>query len=557
MSVNQGLYGKSLIFLLAVWALPQIASATSTTDQTTNTSTTTTTVPEFSFYVGDWAVCSVTCEIGSRQREVFCYRTCSNPRACTSGVTEWDCFNLGQTKPSETDLCFGAEPVCPATSTATASKTQTRTITTSTATEVTQTTTRGVVDGWECVPGGNNCVVEQIAATQCGTLCSCCQRSTTQAPFIPSRTTTPRPVVEDSSGVLVAVLVGLVVTAACVVVVFAVIGWRYYANKPKIRQKPRSHGPHGPHTVQAEAFGASADQDRRVHPDEPSEKTVFDRKLGRGVPSAAPDGYYDGPPDWMNDEEAGTSSKTTSPRGAFSRAHSHSAFETGKQESAKSASPSRRRRQETQDPETQESRKPPEPERPSPNAPSGTLPPGYAAAARKNRRTGKDPPDVGGSDDAEAREAETNMPGQANAESPKSKGAPKSEGPKSSSASAPNQESKAGQAPKGGGSDQKHEKDSPRDAGNASRSKTGTGARESSKANPRVAADTAAVPEASDLIAKVDHELDQSQCKDLETRRRVFKNLILKWHPDKNQEEVLAAEVFRHLMGRRGRFLEA
>lgn len=23
-------------------------------------------------------------------------------------------FNLGQTKPSETDVCFGAEPVCPA-----------------------------------------------------------------------------------------------------------------------------------------------------------------------------------------------------------------------------------------------------------------------------------------------------------------------------------------------------------------------------------------------------------------------------------------------------------
>jgi len=77
------------------------------------------------------------------------------------------------------------------------------------------------------------------------------------------------------------------------------------------------------------------------------------------------------------------------------------------------------------------------------------------------------------------------------------------------------------------------------------------------KTDPRVAQETAADSAAADLIAKVDLELDQAQSKDLETRRRVFKNLMLKWHPDKNQEEAMATEVFRHVMARRGAFLEA
>lgn len=554
MNANHGLECNALLSLLLVPALLQSSSATSTTEITTSS---TTTVPEFSYYVGDWSDCSATCEIGSRQREVFCYRTCSTPRACTSDVTDWHC--LGTAKPSETDYCFGAAPVCPATSTDTKSTTLTRTLTTSTATEVTETSTRGVVDGWECVPGATNCVIEQVAATQCGSFCSCCRRSTTQVPFIPSRTTTPRPETEDSSGVLVAVLVGLVITAACVVVTFAVIGWRYYVRKPQSKQKPRPHSSQSrqAHGVQAETVGAAArpTSSDRHRSDEAPEKTVFDRKLGRGVPSAAPDGYFEGPPEWMNDEEAGVSSKTASPRSAFSRAFSHSAFETEKNESAKS-SPSRRKRQEPQEPDSRENRKP-ESERPSPNAPSGTLPPGYASAARRNRRVGKDPPDIGSSNSAEPGETETNIPGQANTDDgPTKKSTSKTGGAKGSSASAPSQEPKTDQAPNGGGDGNKRDKESPRGAGNASRSKSGTGARDSS-ANPRVAADTAAAPEASDLIAKVDHELDQSQCKDLETRRRVFKNLILKWHPDKNQEEALAAEVFRHLMARRGRFLEA
>lgn len=58
------------------------------------------------------------------------------------------------------------------------------------------------------------------------------------------------------------------------------------------------------------------------------------------------------------------------------------------------------------------------------------------------------------------------------------------------------------------------------------------------------------------LISAVDFELILSSHKDPETRRRAFKALQLKWHPDKNTEKPqLAAEVFKHIMSRRGSFL--
>mmetsp|Transcript_1838 Transcript_1838/g.4631 ORF Transcript_1838/g.4631 Transcript_1838/m.4631 type:complete len:528 (+) Transcript_1838:86-1669(+) len=65
-----------------------------------------------------------------------------------------------------------------------------------------------------------------------------------------------------------------------------------------------------------------------------------------------------------------------------------------------------------------------------------------------------------------------------------------------------------------------------------------------------------AVLSVEDRINQVDKELDHSRGKDLEFRRRNFKNLLLRWHPDKNPSQG-ATEVFRHLMKRRGAYLEA
>ncbi|CAE7369090.1 unnamed protein product [Symbiodinium sp. CCMP2456] len=56
-------------------------------------------------------------------------------------------------------------------------------------------------------------------------------------------------------------------------------------------------------------------------------------------------------------------------------------------------------------------------------------------------------------------------------------------------------------------------------------------------------------PEAAALIGHID-----ARSQDIEERRRVFKNLILQWHPDKN-EDPRATTVFRYLMAKRDAFL--
>lgn len=96
-----------------------------------------------------------------------------------------------------------------------------------------------------------------------------------------------------------------------------------------------------------------------------------------------------------------------------------------------------------------------------------------------------------------------------------------------------------------------------------SHAKAGAGA---GKATPEAASPPAtggsALPEAADaaeLVAKLDVELDLSRGKDLEWRRRNFKGLLLKWHPDKNLggNPEVSTEVFRHLMARRAGYLMA
>jgi len=69
-------------------------------------------------------------------------------------------------------------------------------------------------------------------------------------------------------------------------------------------------------------------------------------------------------------------------------------------------------------------------------------------------------------------------------------------------------------------------------------------------------ANTEDVGVVDELIAKLQKELDQTMGKDLESRRRIFKGLLLKWHPDKNQHQAVeATEVFKYLMKRRAGYM--
>lgn len=460
--------------------------------------------------------------------------TSTTQTTVTSTVPPYQYFQgAGVSKPLSFDYCWPPVASCPDSTTISATTSLTSTRSTNTQTATSRTTTQGVRAGWLCVhEASTGCVAGSIAQVQCGSSCPCCKRSGIQS-------TTPRPFQPSDGGneVSAAVVVTVTLTSVALVSGFAFAGWRSCS---KSRRKLHD----GTQIPKAEAYGRADSRHtdpRRVKADAGQEEAVYDRKLGKGIPSAAPDGFFDGPPDWMNDEEDGTSSPS----------RSHPAKEnmfTRSEDKARStqSSPMRKGRfiPAAGKDESDEHEESP---RATPTSPSGTLPPGYAAAARRNRRTGKEAPDV----DSFATDSH-HVPGQANA-SPR-------QSHSKSKASQPGKEEKEND---GDGHEKPHQA-GPRAAGRSEddpgrKSRTGASGstRGDERANPRVAANTAAAPEAADLIAKVDKELDQTQSKDLETRRRTFKNLILKWHPDKNQEEVLAAEVFRHLMSRRGRYLEA
>eukprot|EP00929_Paragymnodinium_shiwhaense_P086012 TRINITY_DN46492_c0_g1_i1.p1 TRINITY_DN46492_c0_g1~~TRINITY_DN46492_c0_g1_i1.p1 ORF type:complete len:1021 (-),score=169.02 TRINITY_DN46492_c0_g1_i1:104-3166(-) len=91
-----------------------------------------------------------------------------------------------------------------------------------------------------------------------------------------------------------------------------------------------------------------------------------------------------------------------------------------------------------------------------------------------------------------------------------------------------------------------------------------TGNKEASPKPPPPSTPAAASPpseealQALEITAAIDAKLDLTQGKELEWRRKHFKELLLEWHPDKNLERTaVATEVFRHLMKRRAGYLAA
>lgn len=58
-------------------------------------------------------------------------------------------------------------------------------------------------------------------------------------------------------------------------------------------------------------------------------------------------------------------------------------------------------------------------------------------------------------------------------------------------------------------------------------------------------------------IMRVDCLLNSYKLQDMQARKKLFKGLLLKWHPDKNKDnEEVAAKVFRHLKAQEGQFLK-
>merc|ERR1719424_1111788 len=75
--------------------------------------------------------------------------------------------------------------------------------------------------------------------------------------------------------------------------------------------------------------------------------------------------------------------------------------------------------------------------------------------------------------------------------------------------------------------------------------------------------DAAGLVYVQEQIANLDSELEATQTMDIEWRRKRFKMLLLKWHPDKNhsgmgvaENQAQAGDVFKHLLAQRSRYLD-
>mmetsp|Transcript_89260 Transcript_89260/g.158302 ORF Transcript_89260/g.158302 Transcript_89260/m.158302 type:complete len:601 (+) Transcript_89260:56-1858(+) len=565
--------------------------------ETLTTTFATTTVPEFSYFIGPWSDCSSLCSIGTRERQVYCVRTCSVyycPKAGETQCPYWD-------RPDDVEPCYGPLIPCQETTTNTVTRT-TITISTSISSTTSPPSTTEpppVLEGFECAPPGDtqNCLPAAYADLRCRSGCTCCRAEippTTEASDIPSTTVAPAEDAEakrESGAEVSPDIIIAVSTSAAVVASVLCLAWWRSCNRRAEKARSLKKSEQSDISVKVEmpdspksTFSDGDKKKRKKDKKKSKEETIFDRDLGRGVPSAPPGGWYDEPPEWMQEETPVSSPKASPSASPSSRKvlfGANGEYHWSPADQPAASSPSGHRRasepgfsergpEEAED--SDEVLTPPGSPQNKFQAGAGTIPAGFASATRASRRGGKDPskrPDPFSAFSSEP----PPMPGQANTEhkSPK--------GPSRRGMATPPRANEDGGA--GGerrqstGADFKRSKTD--DAGDGKERPTSAGAKgtkssdsrqgESSskpsgdesheKKDPRVAHETAADSAATDLIAKVDLELDQAQSKDLETRRRVFKNLMLKWHPDKNQEEAMATEVFRHIMSRRGAFLEA
>eukprot|EP00930_Biecheleria_cincta_P066380 TRINITY_DN5249_c0_g1_i1.p1 TRINITY_DN5249_c0_g1~~TRINITY_DN5249_c0_g1_i1.p1 ORF type:complete len:598 (+),score=109.83 TRINITY_DN5249_c0_g1_i1:113-1906(+) len=563
--------------------------------QTVTLTTITTTVPYFQYFSGYWSACSQTCGRGTRSREVYCQRTCSTyicPRA-----DERECSVY--VRPTASEDCFG--PPCPEATTVTVTVPPTSTLVTSTV-----TTTRPVATG-SCVPifGGDrsSCLPQAEAALRCRAGCPCCQMqqdnsgSSGTTAIVPSDSSGGGSVADDpgpqsttastADGSTTVIIIAVASSCAVIALVLALLWWRsciVRAEKSRaLREKYAKEKVRDAAAQEAkEKTRTTSFRTKRPPTTNAEDGTIFDREFGAGVPSAPPEGYE------FNehfDEEEGRAGDASSERHRREepsptnrskfKANGDKHWRSSEQPDvatsnarARANKPNDRQRRADKSEDSDECLTPPSgsPRSKQPETGSSTLPPGFAAASRAQRRTGKDSFDP--SSFAETQEPPPQMPGQANSESDET---PKgnANNPRRGMATPP----RANEAPPRDDGQNKPKRPAPGAEGGGSSggaqpgasagaqsgaSSAGGGGRNNREEDddPRVAKETAASAAAADLIAKVDHELDEALNKDLETRRKIIKALILQWHPDKNQEEERATEVFRHLMARRPRYLQ-
>lgn len=572
--------------------------------QTVTITTITTTFPYFRYFQDHWSGCSPQCGRGTRSRTVECQHTCSVYTCPKADQVECSGF----IRPANSEDCNG--PPCPEATTVTATLPITSTLVTSTV-----TTTEAVAAG-VCSPifGGDrsSCLPQAEAALRCRAGCPCCQLQQQEDGGGSSGTTALVPTdggaggggsstdgsgletttASSEDGSPTVIIIAVTCSCALIALVLALLWWRSC-----IRTAEKSRALREKNAEKIRDAGAQAEKEKtrtssfrtKKQPTTNNEDgTVFDREFGAGVPSAPPEGYkYNESSDAEEGRAGGASGQyrregpSPTNRGKF-KANGDKHWRASEQPDvaasnagARTNSPNGRQRRADKSEESDECLTPPSgsPSK-QPETGSSTLPPGFAAASRAQRRTGKDSLDP--SSFAEAQEPPPQVPGQANSESDETPKGTANNGSSSNPRRGMATPPRANEAPPRDDSQNKKSKEPRRpapgaeagssagaagsnagaSAGASGNSSAGGGSNQEQDDDPRVAKETAASAAALDLIAKVDHELDEALNKDLETRRKIFKALILQWHPDKNQEEDRATEVFRYLMARRPRYLQ-
>eukprot|EP00747_Dinoflagellata_sp_TGD_P213292 gnl/TRDRNA2_/TRDRNA2_86269_c0_seq1.p1 gnl/TRDRNA2_/TRDRNA2_86269_c0~~gnl/TRDRNA2_/TRDRNA2_86269_c0_seq1.p1 ORF type:complete len:597 (-),score=91.32 gnl/TRDRNA2_/TRDRNA2_86269_c0_seq1:252-2042(-) len=573
--------------------LSMMDCAMSTSTTTIMTTTTTTTIEPYEWFVGYWGECEDQCgRMQQKLREVYCHRKCSVYR-CARVASE-DCLNLGLARPSSSEQCSTMSAPC---TTSTLPVTTTTRSTTTPATTALATTQVASGANWECLVSLGDVDPSECdtVTTACGTGCPCCR----QPPAETSTTTSSggavtansgsssdaaappsQPPSEDSGGIWIVIVVVAsgVLAAVALCISLAICRTSKKAAReselPQYVTHPPSKGPTAAWKPQdgdlspsaTDKFEAWMEYERmNASFSKPPTFEEFDLPgpgSARNVEGAKSDaGAVDPgrPPGWA-EAEGSDSDSDLDPENMFDFASGVGAdgekFPQRRKTWAAGVGASDG--MHSAEASGAESRFEGQKDR-SDRGSSGREARHSKSKKSRNREststsgTGESAPQAGSAPKADSKPKRPRTKAEERFDAPEEKEKPR----KTRSSSGEHHTRGTAVPPRSPDADVPRGSRSANDASTpppkASASPDSEGA--SPPAKPPDAGGTADSA-AAEIIAKVDAELDAGMAKDLEWRRHHFKGLMLQWHPDKNHS-MFATEVFRHVVARRARYLEA
>mmetsp|Transcript_10402 Transcript_10402/g.18694 ORF Transcript_10402/g.18694 Transcript_10402/m.18694 type:complete len:540 (+) Transcript_10402:87-1706(+) len=482
----------------------------------------------FRWFIGWFSECEGPCGGAmTREREVYCMVQCSLWRC--EEVQDHNCLNLGLDKPVSVEVCEDAAPDCTTTPAPTTTGTTTPAATTAQTTPQAATTSFGSSADWECVVSS----VEVASSTcedvtgRCYDSCPCCRRKQEGTTLIDDLGSG----MDDGPDVMLFIYIGggavVGLAALCCLL------WLCISSGVKPKEPKKGSSELKSHSSKSSSNSTTQSTKDAKHAWKEAEAFSGFAKSTVGPFDAFEDDFHTTAGSWK--AASPSNSATTSswhpspvPGSAGTPATSSRAGGSARQHPFAAANTTPR----------QAPPPPPTEERPS-KGDSETD--GHPKAAdhesspqSDSRKNAENSPQ---SDDPIHRRKNAAAAAFAAAERRAEKQARKAaeRGTPKGTAAAPRETSEGRPPPDGG-----------------------VGGTSSQRMGRRLPPEQnlSAVLSVEDRINQVDKELDQSRGKDLDFRRRNFKNLLLRWHPDKNPSQG-ATEVFRHLMKRRGAYLEA